>query len=119
MSSSTRVLSENDSGKAISLLPGEQFELVLSGNPTSGYQWDTHAYDDALIQLAGKPEFLLNSSSVGAGGLFKFAFSALKPGHTVLRLIYHRPFEKKAVPQREFTLSVNISSPGEVSGQTK
>ncbi len=110
MTEANRVLTENDSGKEISLSPGERFAVALGGNPTSGYRWETSAINDALIRPVGEPGFVLSSPSVGSGGLFKFTFEASAPGHTTLRLVYRRPFEKKAKPLRVFSIEIVISA---------
>ncbi len=108
MAKTTCVLTEVDSGKTISLSPGEQFELALYGNPTTGYQWEIQSYDAGLISPVDNPGFAQSTSLVGAGGVFKFTFQATAPGNTPLKLVYHRPFEKKAKPLRKFSIAVNI-----------
>ena len=105
----TRTLQESDSGQAITLSPGEQFELTLSGNPTSGYQWEVSSYNAAYIQPAAEPGFQQSSDLVGAGGYFQFRFQAVKPGRTTLKLVYRRPFEKQSKPLRTFTLKISVS----------
>ena len=32
-------LSENDSGKTVEILVGDELEVILPGNPTTGYVW--------------------------------------------------------------------------------
>jgi predicted secreted protein len=45
---------------------------------------------------------------VGSGGTFIFTFEAAAPGEAALRLIYRRPFEKKAAPAEIFEVTVVV-----------
>ncbi len=106
----TRTLTQYDAGKTISLLPGDLFELVLQGNPTAGYQWEAGSYDAAIIKPVEGARYARSSNSLGAGGVFRFAFQALAPGGTYLKLVYRRPFEKETPPLRDYTVFIEVAT---------
>ncbi len=97
-----RQLSEKDSGRSVELRTGDTLEVVLSGNPTAGYQWEIASEDTNVLKRRGKPEYRSDSAAVGSGGKFIFTFEAAAPGQTVLRLVYRRPFERNVPPARTF-----------------
>jgi predicted secreted protein len=38
-------LSENDSGKTVEILVGDELEVELPGNPTTGYVWEVSSHE--------------------------------------------------------------------------
>ncbi len=104
----TRRLTESDAGGSIALRVGDKLEVVLSGNPTTGYQWEIGAGDAAILRPSGEPLFVADSSAVGSGGKFTFSFEAVGAGQTGLKLIYHRPFEKGVPPLQTFQVTVTV-----------
>ncbi|MEQ1558122.1 MAG: protease inhibitor I42 family protein [Methyloglobulus sp.] len=44
-------LTENDSGKTIELKVGDDLEVVLAGNPTTGYVWEVSSLDSTILKL--------------------------------------------------------------------
>jgi inhibitor of cysteine peptidase len=103
-----RQLSENESGSTVELHTGDTLEVALSGNPTTGYQWEIASGDTKVIKWREKPEYRSDSAAVGSSGMFTFTFEAAAPGQTVLRLVYHRPFERNVPPARTFEFTVIV-----------
>ncbi len=78
------------------------FEVRLSGNITTGFQWSVLTFDKTLLKLVGQtyqskpnPQHL-----AGSGGASVFTFTCLKkqrPKSTDVLFSYRRPWEKKAV----------------------
>jgi inhibitor of cysteine peptidase len=101
-------LGKADAGKSVELGVGNKLEIVLEGNPTTGYSWEVGSVDETVLKLAGEPEFKSESRAVGAGGVFTFRFEAVAAGQTALQLIYHRPFEKDTPPIETFEVSVAV-----------
>jgi inhibitor of cysteine peptidase len=102
-------LSEADAGSAVTLAVGDTIEVVLDGNPTTGFTWETAAVDASVLRQLGEPEFEPESALIGAGGTFTFRFEAVAPGQTTLRLVYHRPWETGIPPERTFEVTVDVS----------
>ncbi len=101
-------LSKTDAGKTIELRAGDKLQVVLEGNPTTGYQWQVREVDAAVLKVSGEPEYKSESSLTGAGGQYTFHFESLAPGQTVLQLIYHRPFEKNVAPIETYQVTVVV-----------
>lgn len=83
---------------------GEQFEVVLPSNPTTGYQW-YESLDKSILTLVEK-SFRPGSDKIGSGGLQIFIFNAIARGETSIYLQYKRPWE--SIPVKEETVTVKI-----------
>jgi inhibitor of cysteine peptidase len=101
-------LSEEDSGSTVEMQVGDTMEVVLEGNPTTGFTWETEAVDAAILNQLGEPEFESDSELVGSGGTFTFRFEAVASGQTVLTLVYHRPWETAVPPASTFEVTVIV-----------
>jgi inhibitor of cysteine peptidase len=91
-------LSEADNGRTISVKAGDSIQVILGGNPTTGYSWTTSLgdADKAVLQQQGDAVYAQQSTApsiVGAGGTFTFTFKAAAAGQVVLKFDYSRPFE--------------------------
>jgi len=101
-------LHEGDAGGTVDLRVGETMAVVLEGNPTTGFTWETAALDASVLKQLSEPEFEPESSLIGAGGTFTFRFEAVAPGQTLLRLVYHRPWETDVPPEKTFEVTVVV-----------
>ncbi|HET7089818.1 MAG TPA: protease inhibitor I42 family protein [Anaerolineae bacterium] len=101
-------LTEQDADRTVELHPADRLEVVLEGNPTTGYQWKIDALDVSIIKPIGEPEFKPDSDALGSGGEFTFVFEVITPGQTTLTLIYHRPFEKGVQPLKTFDVTAVV-----------
>ena len=101
-------LREQDSGRSVEVQVGEKLEIILEGNPTTGYTWEQTTGDGAIVKLDGDPLYTSESNLIGAGGTYLFRFSAVAPGETSLTLIYHRSFEAGSPPLKTFTVLVTV-----------
>jgi len=96
---SRRVLDENDNGKMITLHQGEEIQLYLNSNPSTGFTWVLNEQADNTIISISDAEFQTDVSApagvniVGAGGKECWHISALNSGSTTLSLSYMRPWE--------------------------
>ena len=101
-------LSSEDARRTVTMHPADQLEVVLDGNPTTGYQWEIASVDSAILKPIGEAEFRPDSSALGAGGKVALHFEVLVPGKTVLRLIYHRSFEQAVPPLKTFQVEIEV-----------
>ena len=100
-----------DNGKKLNVRAGEQFVVVLEGNPSTGYIWEAKDLDASMIQQVGETEFKSSNSNpgfAGAGGTLTLKFRALKVGTTNLTLVYHRPWETDVKPLSSFTTTITV-----------
>ena len=101
-------LTEEDAGRTVELRVGDTMAVVLDGNPTTGFQWETAALDASVLKQLGEPGFEPATGLIGSGGKFTFRFEAVASGQTLLRLVYHRPWETDVPPERTFEANVTV-----------
>lgn len=103
-------LSEADNGSALEMNTGETLVITLAGNPTTGYQWELVPSQDSVLQMAGEAEYMPGKTKlVGAGGIYRFTFTAHQPGSTRLNLKYYRSFEPADTPPvSTFSITVTV-----------
>jgi inhibitor of cysteine peptidase len=100
-------LNEADSGRTIELKCGSFLDIVLEGNPTTGYIWSVTSKNSPVLPQIKGSEFKPQSKLIGSGGKFTFHFKAAKHGKTTLTLVYRRPWEKKP-PVKTFRLNITV-----------
>jgi inhibitor of cysteine peptidase len=100
-------LNENDSGKTIEIHVGDVLEVVLPGNPTTGYGWEVSSLDSTVLKL-DRPEFLVIDKGIGSGVMEIIKLHAIAEGKSVVRLIFHRTFEQNIPPLKTFEVNVII-----------
>ena len=83
---STTVLDEADSLSEVSLDVGDQLEVSLESNPTTGYSWEVGPLPDGL-QLVSSEFEEPGGSLVGAAGTQVFVFDVAGPGSGILQCI--------------------------------
>lgn len=102
-------ISAIDAGKTVNVVPSNQVNLTLEGNPTTGYSWAVAPDSTNLLKQNGAYVYQAdNSGMVGSGGKFIFKFDVTGLGAGKLKMIYHRPFETGVAPIQTF--EVNISA---------
>lgn len=105
-------LTDADNGKAITVKVGDLVQVILTGNPTTGYSWTTSlsAKDAAVLQQQGKALYAQqapDSTIVGGGGTFTFTFKAAASAQVVLKFNYARPWES-VPPIQTFSVTINV-----------
>jgi inhibitor of cysteine peptidase len=95
-------------GTAVELNAGDTLELVLDGNPTTGYAWEGSFVAPTALKPVGEPAFKAGAGGLGAGGTYTFRFNAVAEGQATLKLIYHRPFEPEAPPLKTCDVTVVV-----------
>jgi predicted secreted protein len=102
-------LEQTDSGSTITLHPGETLEIVLQGNPTTGYTWEVKPGSEALLKQKGDPEFTPDSKALGSEGRMTFRFDVVAEGKGALVLLYRRTFEPEVRPLRTFGIRIVVA----------
>jgi len=104
------ILDENDSGTEVSLSVEGQLRIVLSGNASTGYEWELTDLDEAVLEhTSTSSRSQCTIPQPGCGQIETWKFTALSPGSTTLTMVYHRPWED-VEPARTFTLSITVTS---------
>jgi inhibitor of cysteine peptidase len=106
-------LTDADNGKAIKVKVGDDIQVILSGNPTTGYSWTTTLSDKdkAVLQQQGAPVYAqgnTNPSVVGAGGAYTFTFKAAVKGQVALKFDYARPWETGVAPIQTYAVTITV-----------
>ena len=108
---STIVLGAEDDGTLVELSSGQELEVTLESNPTTGYSWEVSEVNETVLTQMGEAEFMEapkeGEQLVGVGGTETFRFASA-PGETTLTLVYHRPWEKDVEPLETFTVQVVV-----------
>jgi predicted secreted protein len=103
----TYSISEADSGTRVQIHIDDIVEVILPGNPTSGFRWEAAEHDAKVLQMPNEASFQRDTLGTGTGGVYTLAFLAVGEGTTPLQLVYRRPFEK-VEPARTFELTVVV-----------
>lgn len=90
----SRGLSVDDDGTRVSLAPGDEIQVTLEGNATTGFSWELIEYDPAVIAPLGEPTYEeSDGEQVGAGGTWTWTLRAAAAGDSPVRFVYHRTWE--------------------------
>ena len=108
---SSVTLEQNQQSKCpLSLHVGQQFNLRLPSNPTTGFRWLLRDSAPQVLQSLG-PEVYSNpedSGLVGSAGQSSWRFEAAQPGSGRLLLVYRRPWETGVAPAQTFDCQVTV-----------
>ncbi|KAF1712358.1 peptidase inhibitor I42 [Pseudoxanthomonas kalamensis DSM 18571] len=94
------------------LRPGQEMEIALQGNASTGYQWELVA--DGAPQLSVLPSPATKESPeaktgrVGTSSTYYWHFRAERPGETTVRLVYRRAWEGDQPPADEASYAVIV-----------
>jgi len=100
------VITQSDNGGVVSVANGADVEVVLPGNPTTGYQWEVVENNETLLTFVSS-SYTPDSDAAGSGGMYRFLFKAAAVGQARLRLVYKRSWETVVV--ESLTVTVKIS----------
>jgi inhibitor of cysteine peptidase len=101
-------LTEADSGKTIEMKIGDCLNIVLGGNPTTGYIWEEASRISPVLKQYKRMVFAPQSKLIGSGGKCTFHYKAAARGTKELKLVYHRSWEKKVPPLKVFDVKVKV-----------
>jgi inhibitor of cysteine peptidase len=91
---------------------GQEFNISLEANPTTGYTWEAN-YDAHFLKLketrfeALSPKEPESTPPPGSPGKAVFTFIPIKTGQTTIKMIYQRPWEKSPAQAETFTVIIN------------
>lgn len=82
-------LTEQDSGKTMTVVPGSVITVRLAEARTAGFKWAVHDEGGAVALTS---EELVPGVLPGGRAVHEFRFVALEPGSAALRLVQRRPW---------------------------
>ena len=100
---------EKDNGRLVELVAGNSLVIELTGNPSTGYAWETSSTDASVLkEVKGAAKFKPDTNRIGSPGKVTLLFKAVGEGRTTLKLVYHRPWEKNIPPIRTYQVAVKV-----------
>lgn len=87
---------------------GEEFDIRLPANPTTGYRWQVGSIDERVVRLVDTRYERTAPDPLGAGGTDIFTFVGVAKGRGNIQLVYVRPWEKGVAPARTAAYSVEV-----------
>jgi len=91
----------------VRLAVGQQLQVRLASNPSTGFTWQSTTRDRRIIEQQGQSVFIPKDASgerMGAGGTTEINYQALKTGITEIHLAYRRPW----LPESEAAETMRI-----------
>jgi inhibitor of cysteine peptidase len=100
-------LGAEDSLSEVSLDVGDQLDVSLEANPTTGYSWELGPLPEGL-QLVSSEFEEPGGSLVGAPGMQLFTFDVVGAGSGILRFEYVRVFDDPVIAEQiiEYVLTI-------------
>jgi inhibitor of cysteine peptidase len=100
-------IDKNQTGAEVEVPLGEQIELRLGENPTTGYRWYVRSSIEPVLSIL-EDTFEPSSRGVGAGGIRCWRLRGVREGTARLELEHRRSWEQQAVDV--FTLSIRVTA---------
>jgi predicted secreted protein len=98
---------EKETSENRTVTAGNQFNVTLDSNPTTGYKWQAPKIaDESIAKFVNGKYVPPKTNLLGASGQEVFTFQAVKVGKTTITLEYARPFENS--PIRIHTVQVTV-----------
>lgn len=104
---SMQTLTDANNGSFLDLKVGEKFQVNLPRNATTGYTWEIESTDTIRLALTDEM-YDPGGNGLGAGGLQKWTFEALQPGHVTLRMKYWQPWSGEDSVEKRFEITLEI-----------
>ena len=104
---------QGDSGKSIILEKGQKVEVILAGNPSTGYSWVEKARTGDSVRIDGKMSYKSDphpQGMAGVGGMYTLRLCAIKNGESTLEYVYKRLWEKDKEPLHTFKIKFLVKN---------
>jgi len=102
-------LDAGDSGQEVKIAVETEVQLSLDANPGTGYRWSVTQIDSSKLSPVGEPVFKTVSEQLGGPAQQILRFKPKAAGTVILKLIYHRPWEKAVAPADTFEVTLHIT----------
>ena len=106
----TITIKENDQKEKYIIKKGDNIEIVLNANPSTGYKWQVVNIDNSKLKIVDETYISkkVNRDIVGSGGNKVYLFSVIDKGNTIIEFEYFRPFEKELPLNKKFYINLDI-----------
>jgi inhibitor of cysteine peptidase len=99
---------EGAEGRTVDLKPGEEFELVLPENPTTGHRWRVESAGAPVCAAVDDAYEAPHAAAPGRGGAHRWRFRCERAGTGVVALSLLRTWEKASPGARTFRIEVRV-----------
>ena len=109
-STTTITIKENNQKEKYTIKKGDNVEVVLNANPSTGYRWQIVNIDNSKLEIVDESYTAtqVKRDIVGRGGNKVYLFNAIEEGSTIVEFEYSRPFEKDIPPNKKFYVNLDI-----------
>ncbi len=99
-----------DPASPIEVAAGNEFDIVLESNISTGFRWKIVGdLDSDIVEFVDSQYVSANSRNMaGSGGLDTWTFKATKAGEIQITLGYYPPSNKPVPPQQTMTFTVIV-----------
>ncbi len=104
----TLFLDEGDSGSTVTVQVGQTVRVYLNSNASTGFEWTLDDLDTAIVEHMDTIYHGCSFPMPGCPDSQTWIFTALSPGTTDLRLIYHQDWEG-GMFGRTFELTITVT----------
>jgi inhibitor of cysteine peptidase len=104
-------LTEADDGRTIEIAAGQDVEITLRSNRTTGYRWKLVTPAAGVLARIEEPTYASDTTTPGAlgvGGVERWSFGASRPGSEHLRFEYRRPWEPAAPATKTVHFTIRV-----------
>lgn len=108
------VFDETFNNSSVEINTGVRMELILSGNPTTGYTWNVESAGAPVLRQMGEPVYRADSDDpeiAGSGGTYIWKFEVVAAGAADLKLVYRQSWDLSSPPEETFDLSIKATGP--------
>jgi inhibitor of cysteine peptidase len=98
-------LTRNDNNSQIAVTVGQELQIALSENPTTGFRWQVQASGKPVLEVV-QEDFDSPVGGVGRGGTRRWRFKAVQEGSAGIDMAYRRPSDPDQSPAETFRLTV-------------
>ena len=102
----------NDPLLPMDAIYGQEFQLYLPSNPTTGFKWELAKPVDAAKLQFVRSEYMRTTKAdpktVGEGDTECWTFRAIGVGQAAISMRYVRPWEKNVAPAQSVVYTINV-----------
>lgn len=105
----TSPLQFSDPTQPIQINAGDEFQIVLNANPTTGYHWEfVEEVDQNIIQFVSRDYEADQPVTTGSGGTEVWTFKAIATGEARITLGYYSPSNELDPAQQNTIFIVTV-----------
>src|SRR5262249_44565102 len=101
-------LDQKDNNTEVVITVGQELEISLAENPSTGFRWEVQTAGEPSCTLVGVTFDAPSPAAVGRGGTRRWQFKGAREGLGSIELIYRRASERDRPPAQTFKLTTRV-----------